>query len=136
MTSRSKNGIQLSVIYNQKGVGIPRIFNKETSVLIDTSSHILMCLVYNLNTSFADFQLGLQPSVLSSAKESIDKLEYTAFLQPVIHPFDLGLVIGVQKNYGLSSTLFTRITQSIIPISPVPVLDLPPEYVGIIRCLI
>lgn len=125
MTSRSKNGIQLSVIYNQKGSRDP------ANIQMGKPSHRYKLIyfdvpvVYNLNTIIADFQLGLQPSVLISAKQSIDKYEYEDFLQPEIHPFDLGVVIGAQKNYGHSSTLFTRITQSIIPISPVPVLDLP-----------
>ena len=127
MTSRSKNGIQLSLIFNQKGSRDPaNIQQGNFSSHRYKLTYFDVPLVYNLNTSFADFQFGLQPSVLISAKESIDKLEYTAFLQPVIHPFDLGVVIGVQKNYGRGSTLFTRITQSIIPISPVPELDLPP----------
>ena len=127
MTSRSKNGIQLGVIYNQKGSRDPaNIQQGNYSSHRYKLTYFDVPVVYNFNTAFADFQFGLQPSVLISAKESIDKLEYTAFLQPEIHPFDLGVVIGAQKNYGRSSTLFTRITQSIIPISPVPELDLPP----------
>ena len=127
MTSRYKNGIQLSVIYNQKGSRDPaNIQQGNYSSHRYKLTYFDVPVVYNLNTSFADFQFGLQPSFLISAKESIDKLDYTAFLQPELHPFDLGVVIGAQKNYGRGSTLFTRITQSIIPISPVPVLDLPP----------
>ena len=127
MTARSKDGVQLSVIYNQKGSRDPaNIQQGNYSSHRYKLTYFDLPIVYNLNTSFADFQFGLQPSVLISAKESRDKLEYTAFLQPELHPFDLGVVIGAQKNYGRGSTLFTRITQSIIPISPVPELDLPP----------
>lgn len=127
MTNRRKNGFHLNIIYNQKGSLDPA--NPQQG---DFSSHrykftyIDVPIVYNLKTNYADFQFGLQPSVLITAKESIDKLEYTPFLLPEIHPFDLGAVLGAQKNYGRGSTLFTRITQSIIPISPVPELDLPP----------
>jgi len=127
MTNRSKNGIQLSVIYNQKGSRDPaNIQQGNYSSHRYKLTYFDVPLLYNLNTSFADFQFGLQPSVLISSKESIDKLEYTAFLQPELHPFDLGVVIGAQKNCGRSSILLSRITQSIIPISPVPELDLPP----------
>ena len=126
MTSRSKNGMQLSVIYNQKGSRDPANIQLEKLSHRYKLIYFDVAVVYNLNTTIADFQFGLQPSVLISAKQSIAKLEYEDFLQPEIHPFDLGVVIGAQKNYGHGSTLFTRITQSIIPISPVPELDLPP----------
>ncbi|MBI49522.1 MAG: hypothetical protein CL850_04460 [Crocinitomicaceae bacterium] len=126
ITNQIKNGFHLSILYNQKGSKEPADPQQE-----DFSSHryrfryIDAPIVYSLHTKYADIQFGIQPSVLISAKESINKLEYTSFLQPEIHPFDLGFVIGVQKNYGRGSSLFTRITQSIIPISPVPEVNLP-----------
>ncbi len=126
MTNQSKNGIHLSILYNQKGSKKPADPQQE-----DFSSHryrlryIDAPIVYSLNTKYADIQFGIQPSVLVSAKESINKLEYTDFLRPEIYPFDLGIVIGVQKNYRRGSSLFTRVTQSIIPISPVPEVNLP-----------
>tara|TARA_B100001564_G_C20603021_1_gene653701 strand:- start:248 stop:874 length:627 start_codon:yes stop_codon:yes gene_type:complete len=126
MTNQNKNGIYLSIVYNQKGSKEPANPQQQ-----DFSSHryrltyIDVPIVYSLHTTYADFQFGIQPSILISKKESINKLGYTDFLQPEIHPFDFGVVIGAQKNYGRRSSVFTRITQSIIPISPVPELNLP-----------
>jgi hypothetical protein len=127
ITNNQKNGIQLSVLYNLKGSrdpGNPQQGNYNTHAY--RFIYIDLPVVYNLHLGQVDMQFGLQHSVLISAMESITELEYTPFLQPQIHGFDLGAVVGAQINYGRGTSLFTRLTQSIIPISPVPEIDLPP----------
>jgi len=127
MTNRHKDGLQVSVLYNQKGSrdpGNPQQGNYNTHAY--RFIYVDVPLIYNFHLDQIDFQCGLQPSVLISAMESITNLEYQSFLQPVIHSFDLGAIIGTQISYGKGSTIYTRLTQSIIPISPVPELDLPP----------
>jgi len=119
----AKKSLQLSVVYNQKGSRKPpnpTAGDYETWAYRFT--YIDIPIVLNYRYSSIDFIVGLQPSVLVSAKENFYGISFDPTTIP-IKEYDLSAVIGLRTKYGNHSILVARLTQSIIAIAPVPPND-------------
>ena len=119
----AKKSLQLSVVYNQKGSRKPP--NPQVGDYTTWSykfTYIDLPIVLNYRYSTIDFILGLQPSVLISAKENFYGVGFDPTPIP-IKEYDLSAVIGLRTKYGDHSIIVARLTQSIIPIAPVPPND-------------
>ena len=121
MLNQVYKGIQLGVIYNQKGSRKPPNPNA-----VDNSTWayrftyvdipVLYISRYVIKKMDVDFQVGVQPSILISAKENF--IGAYSDLSFELKDYDLSGVLGLRIKYGDRSYLFSKLTQSIIGIAP------------------
>ena len=114
-------GIQLGVIYNQKGSRKPPNPNAvDNSTWAYKFIYVDIPVLYNfryvIKKMDVDFQVGVQPSVLISAKENF--MGAYSDLSFELKDYDLSGVLGLRIKYGDRSYLFSKLTQSIIGIAP------------------
>ncbi|MBQ81584.1 MAG: hypothetical protein CL825_03315 [Crocinitomicaceae bacterium] len=121
MINQEYKGLQLGVIYNQKGSRKPPNPNAgDPTTWAYKFTYVDIPVLYNfryvINKMDVDFQVGIQPSVLISAKENFMG-DYTE-LSFDLKDYDLSGVLGFRIKYGDRSYLFSKLTQSMIGIAP------------------
>ena len=121
MLNKQYKGLQLGVIFNQKGSRKPPNPNSgDNTTWAYKFSYLDIPVLYNfryvINKMEIDFQGGIQPSVLISAKENF--LGGYSDLSYELKDYDLSGVVGLRVKYGDRSYLFSKLTQSIIGIAP------------------
>ena len=119
--NNADKGVHLSVIYNQKGSRKPRDTNIEGD---DTwayrFTYIDIPVVYTVPIDNIHLEFGLQPSVLVAAEENFWGVSFEPTTIDDLKNFDLSAVLGAQIKMNKGSRFYTRLTQSIIPITPMP----------------
>jgi hypothetical protein len=123
MRNSAKKSLQLSVVYNQKGSRKPPNPSAgDWDTWAYRFTYIDLPVTLNYRYSSIDIIVGLQPSLLVAAEENFYGVGFGPTSIPV-KKWDLCAVIGLRTQYGEHSLLVARLTQSIIPIAPVPPSD-------------
>ncbi|MAO46574.1 MAG: hypothetical protein CL823_05425 [Crocinitomicaceae bacterium] len=118
--NQERKALLLSVIYNNKGSRRPpNPQNGDYETWAYQFTYIDLPVVYSFPYSLVEFQAGLQPSVFLKGEENFDNNGYIETGLP-LKDFDLSAVIGARIEYGDRTYIHSRLTQSIIPITPLP----------------
>ena len=121
MLNLEYKGLQIGVVYNQKGSRKPPNPNSgDNTTWAYKFTYVDIPVLCNfrhvINNMDLDFQVGIQPSVLISAKENY--MGAYSDLSFELKDYDLSGVFGIRIKYGDRSYLFSKLTQSIIGIAP------------------
>ena len=118
--NHENKALHLSVIYNNKGSRRPpNPQNGDYDTWVYQFTYIDLPVVYSFPYSLMEFQAGLQPSVYFKGEENFNNNGYIETGLPLKN-FDLSAVLGTRIEYGDRTYIHTRLTQSIIPITPLP----------------
>ena len=124
--NNESKGLHLGVIYNSKGSRKPQNPDAgDSNTWAYRFRYIDIPVLYSTPIDIFQIDIGLQPSVLISAEENMFNISFDPTSIPV-KDFDLSAVLGASVEMNEHLRFYSRLTQSIIGITPLPDQDLPP----------
>ena len=124
--NNASKGLHLGVIYNSKGSRKPQNPDAgDFNTWAYRFRYIDIPVLYSTPIDIFQIDIGLQPSVLISAEENMFNISFDPTPIPV-KDFDLSAVLGASVEMNDHLRFYSRLTQSIIGITPLPDQDLPP----------